>query len=201
MPVYDKERAEALNYWLRTERPGELEFIDRYARFYGGPVLELASGAARVTKELARRGHTVVGLELSDAMLSKAREVVSKLQSAVRSRIRLVKGDMRTFAFARPFPLICIPFYSFWYNLDEIGADACVRSMTENLLPGGVFLVEGERGPGERDGTAACIRDREHHAFWTSASERYGFRFRYETYNVDTGPGNGYGRFLVGTKR
>lgn len=193
MPVYTKDYAEWVHYWLYRERVGELEFIDRFAQKTGGPVLELASGAARVTKELARRGHTVVGLEMSVAMLDKAREVLGKMPEKVRSRVHLVRGDMTKFSFARPFPLIVIPFYSFWHNLDETGADACVRCITANLMPGGTFLVEGEQAP-EKQSIGA-----EHRAaFWRTVAPKYGFSFRYEEYRAESTVSQSEDSFLVG---
>ncbi len=186
MGPYTLERAERNRYWLDRDRPGELEFIDSYANKTGGPILELASGAARVTKELARRGHTVYGVEMSRPMLDKAREVVGKMDQAIRDRIRLVQGDMTRFAFGRKFPLIVIPFYSFWHNFNEAGAQLCIQCMVSHLAPGGLFLVEGER------------RDRGFNEFWRSAGERFRFRFRYEQYAMENDVYEGPGSFLVG---
>lgn len=190
MPVYTWEYAQAVGFWLTRNRPGEVDFIDGYAKRLGGPILELTSGAARVTRELARRGHIVYGVEMSRPMLAKAQEVVARLPGDVRGRIRLVQGDMRNFAFLRTFPLICIPFYSFWHNLsEEEEAEACVRCMLEHLAPGGCFLVEGERDDEKYLAT---------HGFWQQTAQRLGFRYRSEPYRQLPTDERTYSSFLVG---
>ena len=192
MPVYTKEHAEAVRYYLEHERLGELEFIDGYARKTGGPVLELASGAARVSSQLARRGHVVYGVEMSRPMLDKAREVLGDEAPEVRGRVHLVQGDMTRFAFGRQFPLIIIPFNSFWYNLYENRAQECVRCIVSHLAPGGFFLVEGE---GKGDYFAFHS---ETAVFWGPIAKRLGFRYRFERYRQEHFYKNPSHSFLVG---
>src|SRR6266404_6422462 len=63
-------------------------------------VLELACGTGRITiplaEEGARSGFSVAGLDTEPAMLKQAGQKVKRLPNAVRRRIQLVKGDMRT---------------------------------------------------------------------------------------------------------
>jgi SAM-dependent methyltransferase len=46
----------------------DIEMYRGFAARAGGPILEVGSGTGRVALALAGEGHTVVGLELSEAM-------------------------------------------------------------------------------------------------------------------------------------
>ncbi len=50
----------------------DLGFYLRLAEDHGGPLLELGAGTGRVTRALAKAGHEVVAVELSEAMLERA---------------------------------------------------------------------------------------------------------------------------------
>jgi 2-polyprenyl-3-methyl-5-hydroxy-6-metoxy-1,4-benzoquinol methylase len=80
--------------------PGPCEsFYRGLAHRTGGPVLELACGTGRLSVPLAKDGHEVLGLDISDAMLRAAR---AKAEAA-RVRIDFVQTDMRSFELGREF--------------------------------------------------------------------------------------------------
>ena len=109
-------------------------------------VLELACGTGRITiplaKEGARAGYSVVGLDTEPAMLRQAGQKVKKLPAAVRSRLSLVKGDMRTWGRIQPFDLIVIPCSSISHVLELRDQLAIWERALKNLAPGGRFVVE-----------------------------------------------------------
>ena len=110
----------------------------------GGPaeVLELACGTGRVTRELVRSGHHVVGFDYSAAMLRRARSRLDRLPRDAGSRAHLFQGDMRQFALKRRFPLIICAFNSFehLYSRDEIAS--CLACVKQHLALDGVFLFD-----------------------------------------------------------
>lgn len=57
-----------------------------------GTIIDIGGGAGHQSIPLARRGYTVVILDPSEAMLSKAREVVAGEHHDVRRRVKLVSG-------------------------------------------------------------------------------------------------------------
>src|SRR5215212_11475687 len=83
----------------------------------GGRVLEVACGSGRVLVPLARAGHHVVGLDASPHMLARAREKLTAAGLGESGRVRLVQGDMRTFALGEVFDLAVIAVKSFAYLL------------------------------------------------------------------------------------
>jgi SAM-dependent methyltransferase len=114
-----------------------IDWFRAIARRTGGPVLELGCGTGRVAIPLAQDGHDVVGLDRSEAMLTRAerharREGVS---------LRLVEGDMRSFSFSQSFPLIAIAFNTFLMLTPE-ERWGCLARVREHLAPTGLLAID-----------------------------------------------------------
>src|SRR6266481_1263651 len=109
-------------------------------------VLELACGTGRITiplaEEGARSGFSVVGLDTEPAMLKQAGQKVKKPPAAVRARISLVEGDMRSWHRRTPFDLIVIPCSSISHVLELRDQLAIWDRAMQNLSPDGRFVVE-----------------------------------------------------------
>ncbi len=72
--------------------PAERAIIKRYLSHFVGDVLDIAVGAGRTTRVLARLGRRYVGIDFSDAMITAANGVVP---GKVESRTELHRLDMR----------------------------------------------------------------------------------------------------------
>lgn len=117
--------------------PGEIEFYRALALATAGQeVLEIACGTGRVTLQLARAGVRITGLELSSAMLARAR-----VKSAGVPNVTWVPGDMRTFDLGRQFGLVIIPGHSFQFMLTPDDQVQCLRCIQRHLRPGGILAV------------------------------------------------------------
>jgi SAM-dependent methyltransferase len=196
--AYSRSTTEATNGYLddnlrpTEKRGGEFRFFIQAARQYGSPVLELASGAGRMLMVLAEAGFDVYGLETSRPMMQLAQRAIGHRRE--HSRIRLIRGDMFRFAFSRKFPLIIVPYSTFWFNCDlatpkrcrhlghETAHEACERKrephtrrlasqglvcIVDALLPGGAFIIDDPiRDPD-------CARQDER--WWGNAGRRHGF--------------------------
>ena len=121
-----------------SDWPGELEFYRQLsaARSKGRPVLEVACGTGRVATRLAQDGISVVGLDLSPAMLS-----VARTKSAGLGNIRWVEADMRSFDLDQTFHLAILPGHSFQNLITEDDQVSTLRSVHRHLLPGGSLVV------------------------------------------------------------
>src|SRR5262245_14653790 len=75
-----------------------------------GYLLELGAGTGRVTLPLARDGHHVVALDQSSTMLARLRARLASERPAVRPRVSVVEGDLRSFRVRRRFPLVIAAF-------------------------------------------------------------------------------------------
>ena len=112
-----------------------MELIRRVVPWHPGErVLDLACGGGRHAAELERAGARVTGLDLSPAMLHRARH---------RSRAALVRGDMRALPFqAASFTLVVNLFTSFGYFRSDAEHGEVVRQVARVLAPGGRFVLD-----------------------------------------------------------
>ena len=114
----------------------------------GGPVLEVGCGTGRVALDLARRGHSVTGVDneasLVDALRERARAEALELTARV--------ADARTLDFPAQFALVAVPMQMIQL-LDPGDRGAAFQALAPCLARGGrlaVSIVEGvPEGGGE----------------------------------------------------
>ena len=171
--AYPENAARITNGYLdkdmrpRETRDGEFRFFVNEAKKSGGPVLELASGAGRILMVLAEAGLEVFGIEASESMLAIAKKAITRLPQKTQHRIHLVCGDMCQFVFKRKFPLIIIPFNSFWFNFrgesDDgyVQAKQCLKSIMMALERKGKFMIDSP------------FEGNQH--WWATMAEKFGF--------------------------
>ena len=131
--------------YLETDRPAlnpkrtraEVDAATRMLRLRpGARVLDVPCGFGRHSGELARRGYSVVGVDLSPAMLGAARR--SHPEGA---RLRFVRGDMRRLAYRAEFDAVVCLFTSFGYFSERENV-LTLRRMARALRPGGRLLMD-----------------------------------------------------------
>jgi SAM-dependent methyltransferase len=127
----------ALYDWEYRRRRDDLKFYRRLADERGGPVLDLGCGTGRLMAPLLRDGHVVVGLDHSPAMLTRAQARVSRLGPVNRRRALLVRGDLRTVAFAQRFAFAIVAFHGIQHLVDDQDLAAFFSRVREALIPGG----------------------------------------------------------------
>ncbi len=93
-------------------------------------------GFGRHSGELARRGSSVVGVDLSGVMLREARR-----RHREGARLRFVRGDMRRLAYRAEFDAVVCLFTSFGY-FSERDNVATLGRMARALRPGGRLLID-----------------------------------------------------------
>ena len=101
-------------------------------------VLDLGCGTGNHAIRLARRGHDVLGLDLSTEQLAIARRKAAR----GRTPIRFVAEDMRSFDLGSTFDTAICMFGAFGYLLDTRDVLRCLRSVRHHLAPDGVFAFE-----------------------------------------------------------
>ncbi|WP_241154344.1 class I SAM-dependent methyltransferase [Staphylospora marina] len=101
--------------WTSTGLDRDVTYYVELAKQSGGPVLDLGCGTGRISLAIARAGIPVTGLDLSPAMLDRARKKSGEMK--LDDRIEWVEGDMTSFDLKRKFPLIIIPYRSFLHLL------------------------------------------------------------------------------------
>jgi len=140
-PEYDRF-AEFYDHVVPYRERADVGFFVDLARECGGSVLEAGCGTGRVLLPTARAGIEIDGLDSSDGMLAECRRALALEPEAVRARVRLHAGDMRTMRLGRAYSLVTLPFRSFQHLLtvgDQLQALATLR---EHVSPGGRIVID-----------------------------------------------------------
>ncbi|HVY47345.1 MAG TPA: methyltransferase domain-containing protein, partial [Minicystis sp.] len=110
---------------------------DRLGVEKGAVILDLACGPGAHAVELASRGYSLVGYDLSLAMLAHAADEAQARQQ----RLNFLQGDMREMAFQEMFDAVYSWSTSFGYFEDDKNIDVLQR-IRRALRPGGVLLLD-----------------------------------------------------------
>lgn len=130
---------------LRTMDQPRRSFVQREVNFIeeslgvekGAIVLDLACGTGVHAVELASRGYSVVGFDLSLAMLARAADEAQERGQ----KLNFLQGDMREMAFEEMFDGIYCWSTSFGYFDEEKNLDVLARAHRA-LRHGGMLLID-----------------------------------------------------------
>ncbi len=115
----------------------ELE-VDGIARLVGDPdgmgILDLGCGYGRVASPLRKLGYRVVGYDLSPSLLKRARER--------DPGGTWVRGEMRELPFDGVFDAVVSLFNAFGYFEEEEENFRVLKSVSESLCTGGLFVCQ-----------------------------------------------------------
>jgi ubiquinone/menaquinone biosynthesis C-methylase UbiE len=123
----------------------EINWYRKWAQSAQGPLLGLACGTGRLLCRLAKDGHDVIGIDLSDTMLSLARKNIKQLPPKVKHRITLKKTDMSNFNLDQQFGMVFIADNSFRELRTRKDLLRCLRCVHQHLKPEGKFLITERR--------------------------------------------------------
>lgn len=118
----------------------DLFMIREFAARTGSPILELACGTGRVLLPLAREGYDVTGVDVSQAMLERARQRITS--EDLVSRVSLIEQDMRNLELDSRFNLVLVALSSFSHLLTTEDQLATLRRIYKHLNPGGLLLLD-----------------------------------------------------------
>ncbi|TFF96241.1 class I SAM-dependent methyltransferase [Candidatus Thorarchaeota archaeon] len=119
----------------------DLPFYLHYAKKQGSPILDIGAGTGRVSRHLAKHGFRVTALENSPSMISHLEQRLKQLDSAVRTRVSVVRADMRDFEIGEEFKLIVIPA-SFGHAMTTEDQLSTLESIHHHLAPDGLFILD-----------------------------------------------------------
>lgn len=130
--------ADAELYDLLVREARDDHFYIQFAQRLGGKVLDLACGSGRLIPGLLGAGLEVTGIDLSPAMLERARERLG----LDADRVELVQGDMRSFSLQDSFDTIMIPYCSFMYLYSDKDRLVVLNNCFGHLKPGGRLVFD-----------------------------------------------------------
>ena len=130
---------EYLKIDVHEDTQDEVDFLqEKLNLVHSSRILDLCCGYGRHAVELGKRGHRVVGYDLSETLLTRGVHDASKIGVSVT----WVRGDVRHLPFWESFDAVISMFNSFGYFEDEAENFQVLKSLGEALKPGGHFLIE-----------------------------------------------------------
>ena len=114
-----------------------------FARRGGSDVLELGCGTGRVALPLVEAGHSVVGVDLSAAMLEIAQRRADA-QRTPASALRLMRADFRDLDLGREFPTVLMPLGGLQHMETAADVTRALEVIARHLGSGGVAVVDIE---------------------------------------------------------
>ncbi len=149
-------------------------------------VLDVACGPGRHSVELARRGMKVVGVDLSDKLLTIARKT-AELEGV--TSVEFVKADAREIPYANEFDAaICLCEGAFGLLESDTENERVLLSIHNALKPGGrmvltalslLYLVRHQKDLSGFDPQTNLLERQEMHAVEGGAEELFRFHERY----------------------
>ncbi len=141
--VLEYERfADIYGVWTATAGSTQANkpfYVDTYLAA-DGPVVELGIGDGRIAVDAALRGRSLIGVDLSPAMLQLCRDRASSAK--VLDRLTLLQADFRDFELAEPAALIALPYHSLGHLTSLDAKRDALRHIHAQLRPGGRFVFD-----------------------------------------------------------
>jgi SAM-dependent methyltransferase len=116
------------------EDPVSRAFFEMLGKVAGLRVLDIACGHGRITRELARRGADLVGVDLSEALLGKARANEERQPLGIHYVHANVASD--SLLVGEIFDAVVCSFGL--SDIDDV--DGCISTVARILRPGGSFV-------------------------------------------------------------
>jgi len=101
-------------------------------------ILDLCCGIGRHSLELARRGYSIVGVDLTEEYLAKAR----KQAESEGLNIEFVKNDIRRFCQIESFDMVINMFTAFGYFEDPLDDKRVLLNIHCSLRQGGKLIMD-----------------------------------------------------------
>ena len=114
-------------------------YVDAYVN-EAGPVVELGVGDGRIAVAAVSRGRSVIGVDLSQAMLERCR--LRAEDAGVLDRLTLINADFRSFQLEAPAGLIALPYHSLGHLVTLDDKRRAIAHVFSQLRPGGRFVFD-----------------------------------------------------------
>jgi SAM-dependent methyltransferase len=143
--VFGTDYAEAYDAIYRAkDYDGEVDLIERILLRHGlaGPrrLLDLGCGTGNHALRLASRGHSVVGIDRSPAMLARASAKASAAPTALP--IEFQQDDIRAIDLGRRFDAVLMMFTVLGYQLNDDDLNGALAVARRHLDVGGLFVFD-----------------------------------------------------------
>lgn len=144
---FSEQYAKAYDALYRTkDYPAEARFVcTKLHKIVGGKplrILDLGCGTGLHDVELMAAGHSVVGVDMSAQMLTRAEERRTSLAGQTEGRLDFHVGDARKVRLGSKFDAVVSLFHVMSYMAGDGDFDAALATARAHLNPGGAFLFD-----------------------------------------------------------
>ena len=128
----------------------EIDYIDSLIK-RGCPtaesILELGCGTGAHAEHLARKGYTVMGVDMSEGMVAAANQRKERLPADIASRMNFAVGDIRTVRFECKYDAVISLFHVLSYQTSNEDVLSAFETAKQHLSDSGVFIFDCWYGP------------------------------------------------------
>jgi SAM-dependent methyltransferase len=110
-------------------------------------ILELGCGTGAHAEHLARMGFEVVGVDISETMLARAKARQAEIPMEIAKRLSFIKGDVRSIRTGETYDAVISLFHVMSYQTTNADLEATFTTASTHLTVGGVFLYDYWYGP------------------------------------------------------
>ena len=110
-------------------------------------ILEMGCGTGAHAAHLARKGFTVHGIDLSNAMISRAEARKAMLPPEEARVLTFTTGDVRNIQTGETYDAVISLFHVMCYQTTNADLEAVFETAATHLRAGGVFLFDFWYGP------------------------------------------------------
>lgn len=120
----------------------DIDLLLRFAEVVDGPILEMGCGSGRMLVPLAKAGHTVVGMDRSETMLTRAHERIRA--AGVSDSVSLIQADMidATTAPGGPFGLVVFSLNALMHLATPGRQLQALHNAHRALAPWGQIIID-----------------------------------------------------------
>jgi len=114
----------------------DLPFLLEWAEKQNGEIVDLACGTGRLTIPLAEQGYKIIGVDINEGMLDRAKEKTKNMNLPIQWELQ----DCTELALNTVGSLIYMTGNSFQHFLTNDSQNRLFKSVNTHLVDGGVFI-------------------------------------------------------------
>jgi SAM-dependent methyltransferase len=131
--------------YAEKDYKGEVNYIESLInKFSPGAhkILDLGCGTGKHASLFSEKGFEVVGVDLSESMLERARQ-----KEQGNSALSFMQGDVREFRTDQKFDVVTALFHVMSYQVTNADIVATLQTAKHHLKEGGIFIFDCWYGP------------------------------------------------------
>jgi SAM-dependent methyltransferase len=124
-----------------TDKNDDIPFYLHFAEEHGGPLLDVGCGTGRIMFPIAQAGYEIHGIDNEPAMLERAEDRLNGMP-ALRKRLKLHAGDVRSYQMPTQFKLTLVPYNGMMHFHDQETQLQVLRQLRQWTRDDGTLILD-----------------------------------------------------------